>query len=127
MCPESHTAPPTQGGACINTFSPHNLVHSGPASTHWVGLMSISRYPALIPQFHSSYYYVIENKVFSIKIRVSERQVIYSFPNLMGHHSLHNADSSSAVSNREEQVDESQWEEGNVDIDPMMLGDGVLT
>jgi len=65
--------------------------------------------------------------VFSIKIRVSERQVIYSFPNLMGHHSLHNADSSSAVSNREEQVDESQWEEGNVDIDPMMLGDGVLT
>ena len=33
----------------------------------WVGLMFISRYPALIPQFHSSYYYVIENKAFSKK------------------------------------------------------------
>ncbi len=60
-----------------------------------------------------------------------ERQVIghprYSFLNLTGHHSLHNADSSSAVSKREEQVDESQQEEGNVDSNPTMLGDGVLT
>ncbi len=29
--------------------------------------MSISRYPALIPQFHSSNYYAIENKAFSKK------------------------------------------------------------
>ena len=35
-----------------------------------VGLMSISLYPALIPQFHSSNYYVIENKVFSKKKKV---------------------------------------------------------
>ncbi len=32
-----------------------------------------------------------------------------------------NADSCSAVPKREEQVDKSQWEEGNVDSDPTML------
>jgi hypothetical protein len=74
----TQTSPPRRRNLDISLTT-----RSTPARLQRVGLMLISRYPALIPQFHSSNYYVIEDKAFSKKKR-RKKKIVWTVRHCLG-------------------------------------------